>query len=485
LAWPAYAQPELALKSRQGKELMAAGRFEEAIPVYQDLARALPNNPGPLLNLGMALHMAGHEREAVTQFLAVLKLDPSQTAADLYLGAAYLALKEPLKAIEPLRIAVRSEPSNGEARQALGEALLAVGRFQSAADHFEKLSRLAREAPQGWNGLGLSYEGLAGRNFELLEKLALGSAYWLELVAETRVKAGQYNQAFYFYRQAQAKMPALRGVSLAIAQIYRKSGHEDWAAMEEAKELQLPALNCAGPVKSLECDFHMARYRELVSRPAPPRSAEAFYWRARAYNALALDAFSRLAGLPPSSEVYDLVAEIYFRQRKYGEAAKEWQKALNLSPGNDYYRKQLAIALSMSGQYEEARPILEELFQRAKESVEMNYWLGFTLLGLTRAADAIPFLEKAVERDPSGLSLHRDLARAYLETGQAQKAIPHLRTAAAADKDGSIYYQLARAYRSVGERELEREMLKKFANIQASESVEKQNLEQQARITAP
>src|SRR5437879_11116806 len=61
----AYGQTDdLALKSKRGKDLMAAGRFEEAIPVYRELVKDLPDNPGPLMNLGMALHMAGHERRS-------------------------------------------------------------------------------------------------------------------------------------------------------------------------------------------------------------------------------------------------------------------------------------------------------------------------------------------------------------------------------------------------------------------------------------
>src|SRR3989442_9221203 len=94
---------ELAAKSRRGKELMAAGRFEEAIPIYRDLVKALPDSPGPLMDLGLALHMSGHEREAVTQFRMVLKLKPSDVPARLFLGAAYLGLKDPAKAVEPLR----------------------------------------------------------------------------------------------------------------------------------------------------------------------------------------------------------------------------------------------------------------------------------------------------------------------------------------------------------------------------------------------
>jgi len=40
-------------KSQRGMELMAAGKFADAIPVYRELSRAVPDNPGLLLNLGM------------------------------------------------------------------------------------------------------------------------------------------------------------------------------------------------------------------------------------------------------------------------------------------------------------------------------------------------------------------------------------------------------------------------------------------------
>jgi tetratricopeptide (TPR) repeat protein len=502
--WPAHGQPDLAAESHRGKELMAAGRFEEAIPVYRQLVNALPDNPGPLFNLGLALHLAGHEREAVIQLQAVINRQPGHVPAHLYLGTAYLGLKEPQKAIEPLGKVIRAEPNNKEARLALGEALLSLERFQPAAEDFEKLSKLNPKDPKAWSGLGQSYEGLAGRSFEQLEKAALGSAYWLVLVAEARARGNQYNQAFFFYREALAKVPTLRGVHLAVAEIYKKNGHADWAAVEEEKERKLSPLSCSDLVKSpksavrdstvdrgsapapnLECAFQAGRYREMVTQASHARTVEEYYWRTRAYNQLALKAFSRLALLPPSAEVHELIAEIYFHQRNYTESAKQWQQALQFSPGSDYYQKQLAISFNMSRQYEAARPILEELLKHTPDSAELNYWLGSAWLGLTKARESVPFFEKAVQLDPSGVALHRDLARAYLESGQAEKAIPHFKTAVEMDQDGSVYYQLARAYRSTGQRELEKEALKKFADIQASMSVEKKNLEQQAQITAP
>src|SRR6266699_2516836 len=192
----AYGQTDdLALKSKRGKDLMAAGRFEEAIPVYLELVKDLPDNPGPLMDLGLALHMAGHEREAVTQFQMVLKLKPSDMPAHLFLGAAYLGLKNPARAVEPLRSVVRRQQENFEGRLLLGDAFLSLGRFGPAAEQFEKLSQLDAESPKAWNGLGLSYEGLARNNFEKLEKLAPDSAYWLVLLAESHAKGGAYKGA--------------------------------------------------------------------------------------------------------------------------------------------------------------------------------------------------------------------------------------------------------------------------------------------------
>src|SRR5690242_2529035 len=48
---------DLALQSHHAKELMASGRFEEAIPIYERLVRALPGNEGLVLNLGLAEYM--------------------------------------------------------------------------------------------------------------------------------------------------------------------------------------------------------------------------------------------------------------------------------------------------------------------------------------------------------------------------------------------------------------------------------------------
>ncbi len=474
---------DLATRSHRAKELMAAGRFQEAIPIYSDLVKALPNNPGLIMSLGLALHMAGREGKAISQFEAVLKLDPRHVPAKLFLGSAYVNLGEPAKAIEPLEKVIHAQPDNHDAREILAEAFLSLGRYEQAAEHFKRLSELEPENPKAWNGLGLGYEALGRRNFEELEKIVLGSAYWLVLVAESRARAQQYSSAFYLYRQALAKMPTLRGVHAGLGEIYRKTGHPDWAATEEDRERRLGPPDCN--VENLQCDFLDGRYLELLASAKRMKTAESYYWESRAYDKLAIGAFSHLGQLAPSAELHELMARIHNNQRQYREAAEEWREALKLSPKDSQIERQLAIALKRTGDNQGARERLEELLKREPNSAELNYLFGDTLLSLQQPEKGVPFLEKAVEHNPTLWPAHSSLARAYLQIGQAGRAIPHLKAALPIDEDGSLHYQLARAYQMAGQQQLAQKTLKDYQNIRNAATAENRQLEQEVQITPP
>src|SRR5256885_11939808 len=111
-----YSQSnDLAEKSRRAKELMAEGKFADAIPVYRELNTAVPNNPGLMLNLGMALHMAGEERESIAPLESAVKLDPNLAPAWLFLGAARLQLGQTPAAVDALKIVLHLQPDHADA----------------------------------------------------------------------------------------------------------------------------------------------------------------------------------------------------------------------------------------------------------------------------------------------------------------------------------------------------------------------------------
>jgi tetratricopeptide (TPR) repeat protein len=460
---------------------MAAGKPGQAVPIYRELIRAIPNNPGLILNLGLALDMSGDKQEAIRQYQAVVKLDPESFPALLLMGAAYLDLGQPAKAIEPLERSAKIQPDSFDAQVTLAEAEMALERFPQAAPRFQKLSQRDPSSTKVWYGLGVCYEGLAQKSFDELAEAAPESAYWLDLVAESRLETKQTYSAFYFYRQALAKMPSMRGIHAAIGEVYRENGHPDWASTEEEKEKQLAAPDC--DTEKLECEYRAGNFLGIVQDEA--KNPEALYWRTRAYNKLALDAYSRLGQLPPSTETYALRARIESKRRQYAEAAKEWREALKLSPGNLMFRRELAMALSQSGNLQEAEILFQQALKQEPDSSELNYFLGEVILHAQKPQEAIPYLQKAATSKPQFLPAQRSLGLAYLQTGQTDKAIPHLKEALSIDEDGSLHYQLGRAYQSRGERDLAREMFKQYQEMQRAQQNENKQVENEAAITPP
>src|SRR5688572_16255536 len=117
LAFYAAAQtPDQIRKSDEAKQLMSAGRFDAAVPLYQELTKQLPANGGIRLNLALALHMSGRHAESIPVFEKVLQADPKSVPALISLGAAYLETGQPAKAVVPLRIFVTVDPNHVPAR---------------------------------------------------------------------------------------------------------------------------------------------------------------------------------------------------------------------------------------------------------------------------------------------------------------------------------------------------------------------------------
>jgi len=236
-------------------------------------------------------------------------------------------------------------------------------------------------------------------------------------------------------------------------------------------------------VEKLECAYRGGDFLAIVADGA--KSPEAFYWKTRACNHLALEAYSHLAQLPPSEESYELRARVDSKRLQYAEAAKELREALKLSPGNPQIKRELAIALYQSGSLEEAKVLFQDLLQLDRDSAALNYFLGDTLLNSQKPQEALVYLQKAITREAQFLPAQKSLGLAYLQLGQADKAIPHLQAALPADEDGTLHYQLGRAYQSHGDRELAREMFKQYQEAQQKNQEENQTVEKEVSITPP
>jgi tetratricopeptide (TPR) repeat protein len=437
---------EQSKDSQRANELMKAGKYDQAIPIYQKLVKALPGNTGLILDLALAERMAGRDRESILHFEAVLK----------------------------------AQPNNQQIRGMLADAMIAAGRFEQAAAQFRELSNALPDSPRAWYGLGMSYQGLAGAAFDRLQKLDATSPYVAALVADTRVQRRQYRSAFFFYSEALKSLPNLHGSHAALAEVYRKTGHAEWAAAEDAKEAALPPADCK--LHAPECEFAAGHDVQLTTLPrgAAP-SAETLYWQARAANELALQAFFRLGQMPASVEQHRLRAEIARSQGQHLESVREWRAALALDPESAPLKREIAVSLFMAGDY---RAALDEA-KKLPRSSEIDFLMGDSLLRLEQPEEAIPHLRAALSGDPKMLAADASLGLALSRTGKNAEAIPHLQKALSLDDDGSLHFQLANAYRASGDAEKARAAMTQYQEIVKRNQEQKDEVAREAQIGPP
>lgn len=471
-------------QSQRAKELMAQGRFANAIPIYRTLVQQLPGNTGLLLNLAMAETMGGQPKDAIPHCRALLQRDAQSVPALSMLAMASLQVNQPAEAVIPLRKLVALTPDNLDARGMLAGAEMSLNHFASAAAQYVKLTSVASNDAKGWYGLGKAYEGLAAERFEKLLKTAPQSAYVAVLLGDSRKQQRQYRSAFFFFRQAEKQMPNLSGVHSGLAGVYQSTGHANWAEMEKNREAAL--LSSCGPSSSSEvCLFHRGKLSVLAQRSAetPP----SLFWSVRASNQLALDAFERLGKLPESTELHALKAQVLHSHKQDIEAAREWEAALAISNEAErpHIEGELAIAWFLGRDYAKAIPALEKMLAADPSSPDLNFMLGESLWRTQQGDRAAVYLEKSIHARPEFLPAYADLGLLLLSLNQPAKAVAHLEKAQSLDEDGSLHYSLARAYQASGDAEGARKSMAAYQEIQKRNNEANSELGIEAEITAP
>ncbi len=474
---------DLATESHRAKELMAARQFAEAIPIYENLVKAVPGNTGLLLNLALAEEMAGRPARAVPHFEAVLKVQPDNVPALISLSMARLQLNQSREAIAPLRKLIKLDPENLNALGMLADAEMNQNLFEEAAGQYRELIARNDADPRAWYGLGKAYESLATRTFDRLNQSAPQSAYVAILLADTRLQRHQYRSAFFFYHQAENKSPDLPGIHAGLAQVYRNTDHADWAAAEEKREATLPAPDCKSQRSA--CAFLSQHFIDAAKDATTNASPAALFWATKAYNQLAVEAFDRLSQLPESVEIHALRAQILHNHKQDLESANEWRAALKLAPGDAKVKRELAAALFDAKDYRSAMPLIEEQLVQEPKASDLNYLMGASLFRTEQAEKALPYLELAVQGHTDVPAADAALGLTLVSLNKNPEAIPYLKKALVLDDDGSVHYSLARAYRAAGETQLAAEAMQQYQKIQKQNQEINGELAKEAEITAP
>ena len=285
---------------------------------------------------------------------------------------------------------VRSQPDEPRLRMNLGLALHSSGKYAEAAAEFEKF---LKAAPQP------------------------GPAHFLLGVA--RLKLRKYCEAIAVLEAAR-KWQASPQVLIELGDAYFGCKRfADAAQTFEALGDHPKALQGAG-----------LSYARLGRQ----RDAEA--------------AFAKLAAMPATAELHELLAEVRTLQGRNEDAIRELDAALKLQPSDSRIARLRARALWRSSQYEEARSAYQSLASRWTHDPEFLFEYGDTLVRLEGAEAGIQYLQEALRLAPNLIPARGVLGRALAQVGRHDAAIPHLE--ASISQDPTLLLPLSRAYKATG-----------------------------------
>lgn len=399
----AQTPQELATRAQQQ---MAVGLFDQAAEDYRELIKRMPANAGWKLNLGIALHMQSKDAEAVPQLEIAARAMPQSFPAHALLGTSLMRLGQPGKALAPLQKAVTLQPKDSQGRRILADAYLQLNQPRNAVAQLAVLTQLEPEDPGAWYVLGRANEQAAAQVFDELRTMD----------------------------------PESKAFLLTLARVRRQQQR-----IKAADALEAQAKGRAADVKA----DGLARQIEM-------------------FNEGARKAFAQLGGLPDNPQIHKVKAETLRANNKHAEAVEEWRAVLKFTPQDRDVERELAASLYSANQFLEALNTLNRLLVHEPDSAELHFLKGDCLLLQGNPEEALEPLSDAVKRAPRLLEARASLARALIAVNRAAEAVPHLEAAAPVlDTDGSLHFQLSRAYQAAGLAEKATAALKRSQELRA------------------
>jgi len=280
------------------------GKNAEAIPEYKKTLELKPDLYEAELNLGISLLRESRAAEAVPYFAAAVGQKATEYRPNYYLGAALLGSGEFAKAEQQFTVTLNLDPKSPDAELGLAHAFAGENKLEDAAAHFHKAA-----------DLNPSYHD------DLLE---------LATMYET---AKQSEQAMAIYQQ----FPENPGAQERLGTLLLKAG--------KAAEA-VPCFQIA--VAKSPTEANRAGLAEAYLKNKQPDKAQPVVEQI-------------LASDPDNFDIRMLHGRLIRDQRKFPDAAEEFERATKLKPDSEQAWSELAGVLVMAENYPPALAALDRI----------------------------------------------------------------------------------------------------------------------------
>ncbi len=373
-----------------GHHLYDKGETDEAIAVFEDLARLRPEDELTLICWGGLLeerHKAREARDAFDRAMAIARTkserQPENARTHFNLGYALALRGQRDEAIAEYRTALRLRPDFPAAHCNLANTLLLQGKMDASIPEFQAALRLRPDDP----------------NFHE----DFGTALWIQ---------GKVSGAIAEFREALRLWPDYAVAHVSLGSILCDENHDYKAAEAEFRE----ALR-------LKPDFARAHCNLGIVLERQNRRDESM----AAYGtALRLDPGDRKAQKGLGALEY---------RKKVDEAIAGYRAALRLKPDDSHAHFHLGLALNQRGQQDEAIAEFREVLRLRPDNFDAHFSLGNTLASQGRLDEAIADFRAAVRRKPEFAGAHLNLGSNLQKQGKWEEAMAEYREALRLEPD--------------------------------------------------
>lgn len=306
----------------------------------------------------------------------------------LHLAVAIREAGDFMGSLERLRALAAELPDLGAVQQRVGLVLLESGELAEALAAFERLIRVAPEAPHGYVGAGEALVGL-----------------------------GRYDEAVDRLRRAIELAPGHRGAYHRLGLALRGLGETE----ESARAL---ARGTGAGISYLPDPLTPRVIEAAVNVTARVDRAAGLLGAGRAGEAEALLRLC-LADHPRNLTVLNNLAIALMRQQRLDEARTLLDRALVVNEGKFSTYINLSSLAMRSGSGEEALEFARAAVERGPRSARTHATLARALAGEARFAEAVDSIEIAVGLEAENPQ-HRLMAASLTErTGDLERAYAH------------------------------------------------------------
>jgi tetratricopeptide (TPR) repeat protein len=391
-------------------------KVQSAVNDFQDLVKKQPDNPLLRFALGQALLAKGDQNGAVAEFRESLKQRPSYLPSIMALAKLSLSQRDYAQALQYSSNALAVNPKLAEARLVRTAALLDSREYTEART---ELTALAADLPQNTEvqfqlaSLDLSEKKYPQAETRLEQLYQKDKYRALAGLAEAYRQQGQLDKAISRLTLELGKSPDTVPIHSLLAETAMRASQYDLALQQYQQLLILIPKSAQlqmrlGVVYQLKGDFAkaLASFREasdLAPRDPVVMGALADAFRMSGRNEEAVAAYRRLLALDPGNlnAMNNLAYTLLDTGGAPNEAQKLAEQAVQKAPRNPSYADTLGMVYLKKNLDDSALQVFSGLTQRFPDNPVYRYHYGLTLTQKGQKAQARIELELALRKSPS------------------------------------------------------------------------------------